>query len=122
MYFYIYVYAYVYFRALNRRIRAEEMLKGASLPPSMAKREKSRDVSPIMKCHKYHYPKNNLEVNCMDEVQRKRRSKFRKKLVQSKYIREAKLDREMENLKSELVLPISKNVKMMQEVDIKFSI
>lgn len=37
------------FRALQKKIRAEEMLKHASLPPSMAKREKSRpkfDVCP----------------------------------------------------------------------------
>ncbi|CAH1956561.1 unnamed protein product [Acanthoscelides obtectus] len=38
-----------FYRALQKRIRAEEMLRAASLPPSMAKREKSKpkmDVCP----------------------------------------------------------------------------
>lgn len=35
----IYYYSH---RALQRKIRAEEMLKAASLPPSMAKREKHK--------------------------------------------------------------------------------
>lgn len=37
------------FRALQKKVRAEELLKAASLPPSMAKREKSKpkmDVCP----------------------------------------------------------------------------
>lgn len=38
-----------FYRALQRRIRAEEMLKASSLPPSMAKREKTKskfDICP----------------------------------------------------------------------------
>lgn len=36
-----------FYRALQKRIRAEEMLKASSLPPSMAKREKIRPQQKV---------------------------------------------------------------------------
>lgn len=36
-----------FYRALQKRIRAEEMLKAASLPPSMAKREKTKPKQKV---------------------------------------------------------------------------
>lgn len=38
---------FLFFRALKRRIRAEELLKASSLPPSMAQRELTKAVKPI---------------------------------------------------------------------------
>lgn len=36
-----------FYRALQKKIRAEEMLKASSLPPSMAKREKNQQKQSI---------------------------------------------------------------------------
>lgn len=43
----LYIFLNVFRRALQKKVRAEEMLKASSLPPSMAKREKDKPKSCI---------------------------------------------------------------------------
>lgn len=96
---------------MNRRIRAEEMLKGASLPPSMAKREKSHKKNSTSKCTKHHQFESSSDSNSMDRSRQTHNIKTRK-YIQNKITRESKLDEELEYLKDELISPTSKSGKI----------
>ncbi|XP_030765273.1 protein FAM161A-like [Sitophilus oryzae] len=80
-----------FYRALQKKVRAEEMLKHASLPPSMAKREKSKpkiDVCPRS------YRDLELENNT---TMRKTKKIPNYKAYHDKY------ERELEELKNEFI-------------------
>ncbi|KAH1001261.1 hypothetical protein HUJ04_013496 [Dendroctonus ponderosae] len=82
-----------FYRALQKKIRAEEMLKHASLPPSMAKREKSRpkiDVCP-RSYRDLETPDNSTQST------RKTRKVPNFKAYHDKY------ERELEELKNEFI-------------------
>lgn len=76
-----------FYRALQKKIRAEEMLKASSLPPSMAKREKTKSKQKIC-------PRTLKELESEDE-----KDVF-------KYLSEKKskkLEKEFEELQREFV-------------------
>lgn len=69
-YFYNKLWEDDYFRALNRKIRAEEMLKISNLPPSMAKRAESAvdDMDGLMKtAHKSRRRKRKCKKSRQDK-------------------------------------------------------
>ncbi|CAH1116587.1 unnamed protein product [Phaedon cochleariae] len=79
-----------YYRALQKKIRAEEMLRAASLPPSMAKREKTKpkvDVCP----RSYR--------DCLKE---ERASKKSRSISNFKTYHD-KIEKELEELKNEFI-------------------
>ncbi|KAJ8960310.1 hypothetical protein NQ318_004036 [Aromia moschata] len=79
-----------FYRALQKKIRAEEMLRAASLPPSMAKREKSKprmDVCPR---------------SFRDMVKEEKPTKKSKSIPNYKAYHD-RLERELEELKNEFI-------------------
>ncbi|CAH1956560.1 unnamed protein product [Acanthoscelides obtectus] len=79
-----------FYRALQKRIRAEEMLRAASLPPSMAKREKSK---PKMDVCPRSYRDNEKEEKSLRKVG---------KIPNFKAYHD-QLERELEELKNEFI-------------------
>lgn len=71
---------YVICRALNKKLRAEELLKISKLPPSMAKREeeikKKEALDELDATHAQPLTKHNVEF--LPEKKRKLRKKARK--------------------------------------------
>lgn len=88
------------------------MLKAASLPPSMAKREKNHKKRSTSKCTKNHHFESSSDSNSMDRLRQNQNVKIRNKYIQNKSSRVNKLDQELENLKDELISPSSKSGKI----------
>jgi hypothetical protein len=77
---------FLFNRALNKKIRAEELLKQSKLPPSMAKRENGKkkidileDLDAVQSTMDAPHEKHNVEFSPIV-----RKKKLRKKLRKSK--------------------------------------
>lgn len=81
-----------FYRTLQRKIRAEEMLRAASLPPSMAKRERSRRNFNIC-------PRSFRNFSFND----KRTPSSRSKRLPNYKIFHERLEKELEDLKNDFI-------------------
>ncbi|KAL1501659.1 hypothetical protein ABEB36_006951 [Hypothenemus hampei] len=83
-----------FYRAIQKKVRAEEMLKQASLPPSMAKREMCKPKVDVC-------PRSFRELQIDEDIKKVSRRKTRKipnyKAYHDKY------ERELEELKNEFI-------------------
>ncbi|XP_066157549.1 protein FAM161A [Euwallacea fornicatus] len=80
-----------FYRALQKKVRAEEMLKHASLPPSMAHREKTKPKIDVC-------PRSFRDLSISDERPLKKKRKIPNyKAFHDKY------ERELEELKNEFI-------------------
>lgn len=92
-YIYEKMYEDDFYRTLQKKIRAEEMLKNASLPPSMAKREKNKTIYDV--CPRSF---RNLDVEELIGFEKKKR----RPLPDYKKIQED-FEKQLEELKSEFI-------------------
>lgn len=67
-----------FYRALQKRIRAEEMLKASSLPPSMAKREKTRSKLKICPRTLRELESEEEDTNKVKKSKKKNRERLEK--------------------------------------------
>ncbi|CAG9837615.1 unnamed protein product [Diabrotica balteata] len=79
-----------YYRALQKKIRAEELLKAASLPPSMAKRERSK-------------PKLNVCPRSFSNLSTEEKVIKKSKFVPNYRAYQDKFEKELEDMKNEFI-------------------